>query len=157
MQLVRRQNMRSLHKMIERWASEGLVLLPPEPESLVRATFEKVGSTATSDVISMYAILGGMRDMDKEYWRLWSLADIETDNTTSVATGVLFSDYLINCWSYRLVPNDNDTSSIVADYFDDSQCVHVASSLEEFFGLYVEDPYQVLERPHPGLQRGHGS
>ena len=68
--------MRSLHKMIERWASEGLVLLPPEPEPLVRATFEKVGSTATSDVISMYAILGGMRDMDKEYWRLWSLGKV---------------------------------------------------------------------------------
>jgi hypothetical protein len=146
--------MRSLHKMMERWASEGLVLLPPEPESVVRATFAKVGSIATSDVISMYAILGGMRDMDKEYWRLWSLADIETDNTTNVSTGILFSDYLISCWSYRLVPNDNDTSTVVVDYFDGSQCIHVASSLEQFFSMYLEDPYQVLERLHPAPQGG---
>jgi len=52
------------------------------------------------------------------------------------------------------VPNDDPTSSVVADYFDDGQCIPVASSLEEYFGRYVEDPCQVLERPHPGRQQG---
>ncbi len=95
--------MRSLHKMIERWTSDGLVLLPPESEPAVRATFEKVGAPAASDVVSVDAILGGVREMDKEHWRLWSLADIEIGNTTSVATGVLFSDDLMSCWSCRRV------------------------------------------------------
>ncbi|MFO1227389.1 hypothetical protein [Roseateles sp.] len=140
--------------MIERWKGDGLVLLPAEPESAVRAAFSKVGSTATADVISMYATLGGMPEMDKEYWRLWSLADIQIENATSTATGVLFSDYLISCWSYRLVPNEDDTSSVFVDYFNDDQCIHVASSLEEFFGKYIEDPFQVLEGPHPGQEPG---
>jgi hypothetical protein len=147
---VRRQRMQNLHKMIDRWKAEGVVLLPPEPESAVREAFSKIKSVATSDVISMYATLGGMPEMDKEYWRLWTLTDITIENTSSVATGVLFSDYLISCWSYRLVPTDKDTSSVVADYFNDDQCIHVASSLEEFFGMYLENPYQVLEGPHPG-------
>jgi hypothetical protein len=136
--------------MIECWKTEGLVLLPPEPEPVVRKAFARIGSIATADVVSMYAILGGMPEMDKEYWRLWSLSDIETENTTSIATGVLFSDYLMSCWSYRLVPNEDDTSSVVADYFNDDQCILVASSLEEFFGMYAENPYKVLESPHPG-------
>ena len=128
--------------------------MPPEPESVVRETFAKIGAIATSDVVSMYAILGGMPEMDREYWRLWSLSDIQIENTTSVATGVLFSDYLISCWSYRLVPNEDDTSSVVADYFNDDQCIRVASSLEQFFGMYAENPYQVLEGPHPGQEPG---
>ncbi len=135
--------------MIERWKDEGLVLLPPEPESAVRATFEKVGAIAASDVIAMYTVLGGMPEMDDEYWRLWSLAEVTGDNTKGVATGVLFSDYLINCWCYRLVANDSDTSSVVADYFNRGPCIPVASSLEKFFDMYVEDSWQVLEGPGP--------
>jgi hypothetical protein len=142
--------MRNLQKMIDRWKAEGLVMLPPEPEVAVRETFAKLGSVATSDVIAMYASLGGMHEMDKEYWRLWSLADILIENTAGNARGFLFSDYLINCWSYRLIPNPNDTCSVVADYFDDRQCIHIAGSLNEFFGLYAENPFQVLEGPHPG-------
>ena len=146
--------MRSLHKMVERWKTEGVVLLPPEPEHVVRKAFARIGSCATYDVVSMYAILGGMPDMDKEYWRLWSLSDIEIENTTSISTGVLFADYLASCWSYRLVPHENDTCSVVADYFNNDQCIHVASSLDEFFGKYAENPYQVLEGPHPGQELG---
>jgi hypothetical protein len=139
--------MRSLHKMIERWKREGLVLLPPEPASFVRESFHKIGAALTSDVVSMYAALGGMQEMDREYWRLWSLSEIQAENAAGVSTGILFSDYLINCWSYRLLPNENDTSAVVADYFDHSQCIRVANSLEEFFSMYAQDPYQVLERP----------
>ncbi|MCV2422309.1 hypothetical protein [Paucibacter sp. DJ2R-2] len=142
--------MRNLRRMIERWKTEGLVLLPPEPAAAVCETFAKVGAKATADVVSMYAILGGMPEMDKEYWRLWTLSDIQIENTADVATGVLFSDYLISCWSYRLIPNGDDTSAVFADYFNDDKCIRVAGSLEEFFGMYAEDSYQVLEGPHPG-------
>jgi hypothetical protein len=139
--------MRNLLKMVERWKAEGLVLLPPEPETAVLESFARLGAVATADVISMYSILGGMHEMDKEYWRLWPLSEVQSENDPGVATGVLFSDYLISCWSYRLIANKDNTSSVVADYFDNNQCTRVASSLEQFFGKYVEDPYQLLEDP----------
>ena len=143
--------MHSLHKLIERWKNEGLILLPPEPESAVREAFAKIRATATSDVVAMYSLLGGMHEMDKEYWRLWSLSEIEKENTASAA-GVLFSDYLVSCWCYRLLPNGDDTSSVVVDYFNSDQCIRVAGSLEEFFSMYAANPYQVLEGPHPGQE-----
>jgi len=141
--------MRELYKMIDRWRHEGVVLLPPEPASVVRESFAKIGAAPTSDVVSMYAALGGMREMDREYWRLWSLPEIQVENATGISTGILFSDYLINCWSYRLVQNANDTSSVVADHFDYKQCIPVANTLEEFFRMYAENSYQVLEGPLP--------
>jgi len=135
--------------MIDRWRREGVVLLPPEPASIVRESFAKIGATPTSDVVSMYAALGGMREMDREYWRLWSLLEVQAENAHGSDVGILFSDYLINCWSYRLVPNSDDTSSVVADYFDFKQCIPVANTLEEFFRMYAENPYRVLEGPLP--------
>jgi len=135
--------------MIERWRLEGLVLLPPEPASAVRESFGKIGVIPTPDVISMYSVLGGMQEMDREYWRLWSLAEVGSENTAGACTGVLFSDYLIGCWSYRLLPTENDTSAVVADYFDSRKCVRVANSLQEFFDTYAENPYDVLERTVP--------
>jgi hypothetical protein len=143
------QPMRELHKLIDRWRREGVVLLPPEPASVVRESFEKIGATLTSDVVALYAVLGGMQEMDREYWRLWSLPEVRSENAAGVSTSILFSDYLINCWSFRLVPTEDDTSSVVADYFDYSRCIPVASSLEGFFRMYPENPYQVLEGPLP--------
>ncbi len=141
--------MRGLYKMIERWRSEGLVLLPPEPESRVRQAFSMIGSTPTSDVVAMFAGLGGMQEMDRELWRLWSLAEIEQENQTDSSSSVWFSDYAISAWSYRLVPNENDTSSVIAEFASDVPGKKVANSLEEFFNIYVGSPYQVIEGPHP--------
>jgi hypothetical protein len=141
--------MYSLSTMIERWRSEGLVLLPPEPEFSVRETFRQIGALPTSDVIAMFAMLGGMREMDRELWRLWSLSEIREENSTDVDGGVWFSDYAVSAWNYRLAPNDNDTSSVIAEYASNVPCKKVASSLEEFFNIYVEDPYLVIEGPHP--------
>ena len=140
--------------MADRWQEQGLVLHPPETESAVREAFKKVGGVATSDVLSMYAVLGGMEQMDREYWRLWPLAELVSENSDKSLQGVLFSDYLINCWSYRLVPNANDTSSVFVDYFDVKEPIQVASSVDEFFRRYVVDPFSVLEGPYPGSSAG---
>ncbi|MBV7541881.1 hypothetical protein [Acidovorax sp. sic0104] len=102
----------------------------------------------------MYAVLGGMEQMDREYWRLWPLTELVSENSDQSLQGVLFSDYLINCWSYRLVPNANDTSSVFLDYFDGKQPIQVASSVDEFFKKYVLDPFSLLEGPYPGSSAG---
>ena len=146
--------MRSVSIVVGRWHEEGLVLLPPETEAAVRAAFAKVGTVATSDVISMYAVLGGMEQMDREYWRLWPLTELVSENSDQSQQGVLFSDYLANCWSYRLVPNPNDTSSVFVDYFDAKKPIQVASSIDEFFRKYAIDPFSLLEGPYPGSSTG---
>lgn len=151
--------MRSLYTMIDRWQSEGLVLLPPEPESRVRQAFSSVGSAPTSDVIAMFAAFGGMQDCDQELWRLWSLAEIQDENRKDsssslwysdyASSGVWFSDYAVCAWCYRLVPNEDSTSSVFAEFASNVPSKKVANSLAEFFSIYVENPYQVLEGPHP--------
>ena len=141
--------------MARRWREEGPILLPPETETAVRSTFARVGSVATADVISMYSILGGMEEMDKEYWRLWPLSEVLTENTERSDHGVMFADYLINCWNYKLLPNANNTSSVFADYFDTKGPTLVATSIDEFFRVYAADPFRVLEGPYPiGLTNG---
>ena len=87
--------------------------------------------------------------MDHELWRLWSLSEIQDENRTDSSSSVWFSDYAVSAWCYRLVPNENDTSSVFAEFASDVPSKKVASSLEEFFRIYVENPYQVLEGPHP--------
>ena len=141
--------MRSVDIMAERWRKEGLVLLPAESESAVRESFAKVESIATLDVISMYAVLGGMEEMDREYWRLWPLSELVTQNSEKSQHGILFSDYLADCWSYRLVPNADDTSSVYVDYFDSKRPILVAGSIDEFFRTYALDPFRLLEGPYP--------
>jgi hypothetical protein len=60
--------MQSLIGLVERWRQEGIAVLPPAIPTDVRDTFAAVGSVATSDVIALYALIGGMDRMDDEYW-----------------------------------------------------------------------------------------
>lgn len=96
-------------------------------------------------MIALYTSLGGMQEMDKELWRLWPLAEIKSENATASSSGVLFSDYLINCWCYRLKANSNGTSAVLVDHFDGAEPVQVASSLEEFLSLYLIDAARLLD------------
>ena len=137
--------MESLSKLISRWNSERLGLLPPATEKEVRETFESAGSNATQDVIALYTKLGGMELMDNSLWRLWSLAEIKSENTESSASGVLFSDFLMNSWCYRLRPTSNEESAVVVDHFNGQAPIVVAKSLAEFFTAYARDPKPLLD------------
>lgn len=141
------QNMQIIATMISRWKVEGIGLLPPEAESKIRASFECVGSIATSDVISLYAAIGGMDEMDKEDWRLWSLGEIMSQNEEPSPYGVLFADFLVECWHYRLRPNDNDTSAVFIDFGTEKPPIQIASSVDEFFRTYADDPFHLLYGP----------
>jgi len=142
--------MDNLNALVRRWHSEGLVIHPPATEAAVRKAFESVGSYATQDVIELYRTIGGMEVMDESLWRLWSLAEIQSENAEYSSSGVLFSDYLMNCWCYRLKPTSNDTSAVVADHFNGEEPTVVADSLGEFFVAYVRDSRQLLDKVSHG-------
>ena len=130
--------------MIKRWHGHAVIVLPPATRADVLDTFESIGSVATADVLELYALVGGMHDLDRDYWRLWSLDEIRTENSEPSSFGVQFSDYMIDCWRYRLRPNSNDTSSVLVDYFDGAEPSVIAESVAEFFDLYAAEPMRLL-------------
>lgn len=136
----------SLDKLVKRWSSEAVDALPSENEEAVRSTFGKLGLCPTTDVIRLYGTIGGMKMMDNEYWRLWGLSEIEAENLETSEYGILFSDYCINCWSYRLKRIDSETSAVYVDYSDEKPPYLVATSLTQFLDKYVLDARALLEK-----------
>jgi hypothetical protein len=136
-------DMRSLSTMLLRWRSENVDPLPPEKPDAIREAFASIGLLATSDVIALYGAIGGMRMMDGEYWRLWPLAEVRTQEPSSY--GAVFSDYCLSCWEYRLMPVSADVSAIYVDRCDGAAPMLVAPSLESFFERYVADARSLLD------------
>jgi hypothetical protein len=98
------------------------------------------------DVIELYGAIGGMSMMDNEYWRLWPLSEIEDRGNETNEYGVLFSDYCLDCWAYRIKRN-SDSSVVYVDHFDGNAPSMVAESLDQFFALYVANARDLLDRP----------
>ena len=119
-------------------------MLPPVSPEQVRETFSSLGSVATADVIALYGQLGGMERPDDAFWRLWPVEEIGAQNSKRSDFGVLFSDYMVDCWCYRLRPRDNETSAVLIDRFGDHEPAVVAHSLSEFFDAYVADADRLL-------------
>jgi hypothetical protein len=131
-----------LPEQLSRWEREKVDSLPGEPEEAVRRAFAQLGVQATSDVVRLYGEIGGMRMMNEELWRLWPLAEVAAQ--TPSPHGVLFSDYCISCWEYRLQPTGNDRSAVYVDRHDSKPPVLLASSLDEFFERYLADARSLL-------------
>jgi hypothetical protein len=132
--------MQSLRKLIQRWQRESVGARDPSSAESVRRTFAELGSVATLDVVSMYEAIGGMDAMDDEYWRLWPLSEVVSEYQHRAGFGLLFSDYLLSSWSYRLKPTSAEVSAVYVDHFDGTSPVLMASSLEEFFDRYLANP-----------------
>lgn len=134
--------------LIDRWRQQGIELLPGEPPDAVIAAFERIGVRPTPDVIELYGRLGGMGEMDDEYWRLWPLKEVANDQTIPVSEfGVEFSDYLINCWNYRLRPNISGGSAVYVGYAKDRPPYQIAPGLDAFFAAYLVNADALLLRP----------
>jgi hypothetical protein len=112
----------------------------------VEATFERLGSKATGDVVELFSVLGGMEEMDEEYLRLWCLQEMERENTVRSEFGPVFADYLLECWCYRLRPINEETSAVYVDYFDATGPRLAASSLVDFLAAYARDPRAIHPR-----------
>ena len=128
-----------LHSLMRRWNAEGIRLLPPELPDDVEATFARLGSRATRDVVALFSALGGMNEMDDGFLKLWSLREMEEENSSRSELGPIFADYLVSCWCFRLCPVDDDTSAVYVDHFHRPPEL-VAPSLAEFLVLYERDP-----------------
>src|SRR5262245_29633397 len=116
--------MQSVSLLLQRWRDEGTVVLPPNSDAEVRETFASVGSVATADVVALYGLLGGMERPDNADWRLWPLSEVGAENTKKPSPyGVLFSDWLLACWCYRLRPIDDEVSAVLVDHFNGQEPV----------------------------------
>ena len=140
--------MDSLHTLVNRWQSENVGPLPPYGEAIIRATFLSAGIKPPSDLLYLYGVIGGMDVGTNEMWRLWPLNEVEANKSDANEFGVLFSDYFISCWCYRIRPNDAYTSSVYVDYFDGRQPFLVAQTLKQFFDRYKADADDLLEGGH---------
>lgn len=85
---------------------------------------------------------------DGKLWRLWPLSEVAERRSEASDFGVLFSDYLLDSWAYRIRPNDKDTSAVYVDYFDGRAPSLVARTLDEFFKKYVQNADQLLNQPN---------
>ncbi len=128
-----------------RWESEKVEPFPPEDAKRVLAAFASLGAVATLDVIALYGAIGGMGHMDNAYWRLWPLDEVRTQERSE--HGVVFSDYLISCWEYRLKAVSPEHSAVYVDYFGGTAPQMVAESLESFLEQYAIDACRLLDAP----------
>src|SRR5262245_7696741 len=136
--------MKALDALVSRWRSDKVELFPGRPAEEVVETFAKLGSIATPDVILLYSKIGGMKEMDEDYWRLWTLEEVVERNKAPSPFGILFSDYLIDCWDYRLKPEANNRSSVYVELFDGQDSRKLSDGLEEFFVAYISDRDAIL-------------
>ena len=135
--------LRVLALLRSRWESEHVEPLPPEDPARVCAAFASLGAVATPDVIALYGVIGGMGQMDNAYWRLWPLDEVMGQEPSG--HGVVFSDYCISCWEYRLKAVGLGHSAVYVDYFGGTAPQMVAESLESFLEQYAMDARRLLD------------
>ncbi|ROZ61458.1 hypothetical protein [Ramlibacter sp. WS9] len=86
-----------------------------------------------------------MEQMDDTMWRLWPLDEVVRENAVVGEWGILFGDYLISSWCYRLRPVSADVSAVYLDYFNGAEPFEVAPTLEKFMETLWRNPDEVLE------------
>jgi len=107
----------------------------------------------SADVVALYQAIGGMEIPDSRDWRLWSLAEVETQQNARAAFGAEFSDYLVGCWSFRVKPTDLEASEVYIDYGANQPPVRAAVSLQEFLEALAREPLRVLDPCAPRLRK----
>ena len=144
--------MKEFHQLIAKWRSEAVQEVPPESAANVQSAFQSLGYAASSDLIELYAQIGGMQMMDNNYFRLWPLAEIRKENTSPSLQGVLFADYLLDSWRYRVRPVSESESAVYVDFCDGKLPQPVETNLNDFLRCCLSDPDAVLH--HPGCRGG---
>lgn len=131
----------------DRWIHEGLDVHPPKDEQSIVNCFKSFGVSPSSELLALYGTLDGKDCMDEEHFRLWSLREIleEGSSDSELARtkkyGVLFADYCVNCWCYRI----NNKGEVLIDYFTEEKEPEIrANSLAGFFQIMAKDPDEVL-------------
>lgn len=139
--------MEIFEKLKAKWLSEELDVHPGQDERAIVQCFEKFGFKPKKDLVALYKTLDGKDCMDEEYFRLWSLKEIceenrsEHDQERTEEYGVLFGDYCVNCWCFRV----NNKGAVFVDYFTEGEVPQLrANSITEFFLIMEKHPDEVL-------------
>jgi len=138
------QNANSLEILLRRWSQEDVHALPPYGESIVRSTFLELGIDPPKDLIRLYSVIGGMEAHDKYLWRLWPLSEVYERKDEANEFGVLFSDYLIDSWGYRIKAIDKESTAVYLDYYDGRDAILIAETLDQFFDKYLQNADELL-------------
>jgi len=133
----------ALERLLARWTREGAEPLPPEDPARVQQVFRALGVEATPDVIQMYGVIGGMDAWDNALWMLWPLDRVAEQPPSS--EGVLFSDYCLDCWQYRLRPLSAAQSAVYVDCGDGKPPVLVVPTLADFWRRYLVDAEALMK------------
>ncbi|HTE40141.1 MAG TPA: hypothetical protein VK629_04880 [Steroidobacteraceae bacterium] len=138
--------MNSLDKLAAAWKLQNLKLLPAESRERVIAVFDGLGVQPSEQLIRLYTTIGGFEIADENDWTLWSLDRVEEESRDERSTdGILFSDYLVSCWCFRLKLAAHGEMEVLRDAFDSNHPCHVvAKDLETFFTAMIEDPDSAL-------------
>jgi hypothetical protein len=125
---------------IEKWRREGINLLPPNEKSAVISMLSGIGRKYSRDVVALYCAVGGMVDgeSDSHVWSLWSLDRVISETSRYDRPDILFADFLIDSHLYCFKYENDERSSVCVDYFNGEEPEQVASSVNEFFELYLK-------------------
>jgi hypothetical protein len=113
----------------------------------VRQFFKTIGFQASSDIVELFRALGGMSQMDNEYWRMWSLEEISATNQQTSEAGLLFADYCLDCYQYRFKPISASAAEVWVEGFDSGPPVRISCDLSDFFEAYITKPDSILNAP----------
>jgi len=133
-----------LARCIEKWRGAGIALSPPVEEAEVRRVWDGFGKHVSEDVVRLYATFGGFQEYVDDggtfFWFLWPWEMVCQENTDERVEGVMFCDHSIRVVTWELRFEDERQSSVwTTDHNSMS-----APSLESFFRLYLEDPWELL-------------
>lgn len=139
--------MEIFEKFKNQWIKEKLDVHSGQDEKSIVACFKKFGVTPRNELLTLYSMLDGKDCMDEEHFRLWSLEEIVQENSSerelerTLKYGVLFGDYCLNCWCYRI----NKHGEVLIDYFtENEEPILRSGSLLQFFQLMKKDPDEAL-------------
>ena len=131
----------SLESLLTSLRREGIALLPPESAESIAAAFARGGAIATPDVFYVYSAVGGMEVMDEGFMRIWPLKEVKNQRASDC--GLIFADYLLDSWCFRVRPLGPDASGVYIDRFDGLPLQLIATNVLEFLDIYEHDPKRV--------------
>lgn len=139
--------MNIFEKFKQKWESEKLDVNPPQDTLEIEKCFRRFGIEPSRELIDLYRTLDGKGCMDNEHFRLWSLKEIleengsEQERDRTIMYGVLFADYCVNCWCYRV----NGMGEVIVDYYsDEKEPEKRTDSVLSFFQLMEKDSDKAL-------------
>jgi hypothetical protein len=141
-----------LVRCITKWRDQGIALSPPVDEIDVRRVWDGFGKKVSEDVVHLYSTLGGFAEyeMDDEFfWSLWPWDLVCRQNTERRGEAVTFCDHSIELVTWELRFEDAQRSSVWRAETLLGDAVMTAPSLESFFQLYLEAPWQLLDAWNP--------